>query len=195
MKVKERTGVWVPQWIYELDLNPNQIRLYAEIVSLDSKDGCYASNEYLAKVLRLKQDTVSRLVSQLKQKGLLVQTKFDGRRRFLKPILPIVKSEATYMDPNQKAKNVTEESGGFGSKSKAGLYEKATPYPIYQKQNNIQFKANKSDEIENWKTFLSWSSGKLSESTRISMLALEGPEELSGLQRRYWEQWLVTPGS
>lgn len=82
MNESKRTGVWVAQWMEDLGLTPNQTRLYAEIVSLHAKGGCFASNEYLGAVLRLKRDTVSRLVSQLKKKGLLEQTGFDGRKRF-----------------------------------------------------------------------------------------------------------------
>lgn len=194
MKGKERTGVWVAQWMYDLDLNPNQIRLYAEIVSLDAKDGCYASNEYFAKILRLKQDTISRLVSQLKAKGLLVQTRFDGRKRFLKPVIQEKKGSddvPRLATSNQSAKGIGES---VGSPSKAELVGYATSYHTIQKQNQIHSKREPSRE-EKWKEFLRWMAETMSESTRLSLVKLSGPEELTGLQQRYWERWLATPKS
>lgn len=194
MKGKERTGVWVTQWMYDLDLNPNQIRLYAEIVSLDAKDGCYASNEYLANILHLKQDTISRLVSQLKEKGLLVQTRFDGRKRFLKPVLLEKKGseDVPKHDPsNQSVRRVGES---VGSSSKADLARRATSYYTVHKQNQIHSKFEPTGE-EKWKQFLRWMGETMSESTRLSLAKLKSPEELTGLQQRYWERWLATPKS
>lgn len=192
MKGKERTGVWVAQWMYDLDLNPNQIRLYAEIVSLDAKEGCYASNEYFAKILHLKADTISRLVSQLKQKGLLVQTRFDGRKRFLKPVL----QEKKGSDDSPELGKLDQSAKGIGESvgvtSKAGLVGSAIPYHTVQKQNQIHSKREPSGE-EKWKEFLKWMAETMSESTRLSLVKLKGPEELVGLQKRYWERWLVTP--
>ncbi len=194
MKGKERTGVWVPQWIYDLDLNPNQIRLYAEIVSLDAKDGCYASNDYFAKILHLKPDTISRLVSQLKEKGLLVQTRFDGRRRFLKPVLIEGKRSDNSRLPQGLSQSSDRVGQSMGSVSKADSGGRETSYYTVQKQNQIHRKLEKSAE-EKWKQFLRWMDQTMSESTRESLLQLRGPEELKGLQLRYWERWLATPKS
>ncbi|TGK54217.1 helix-turn-helix domain-containing protein [Leptospira bouyouniensis] len=193
MKGKERTGVWVAQWIYDLDLNPNQIRLYAEIVSLDANDGCFASNEYFAKILRLKRDTVSRLISQLKEKGLLVQTRFDGRKRFLKPVLDtkVSSQSSTGKEKHKESLDRTSVGESFGSRSKAALYEGKVSYYTVQKQNTIQLDSLKTIE-EKWNQFLKWITETMSESTRESLLQLKGPEELSGLQRRYWDQWIGT---
>ncbi|TGL17690.1 helix-turn-helix domain-containing protein [Leptospira yanagawae] len=194
MKGKERTGVWVPQWIYDLDLNPNQIRLYAEIVSLDANDGCYASNEYFAKILRLKRDTVSRLVSQLKEKGLLVQTRFDGRKRFLKPVLEKRESSLSAFTKENQSLGGVRVGESLGSGSKAALYEGKAYNQIVQKEYQVHRKREKSSE-EKWSQFLGWMATTMSESTRESLLKLKGPEELKGLQLRYWERWLATPKS
>ncbi|MCW7506192.1 helix-turn-helix domain-containing protein [Leptospira paudalimensis] len=194
MKGKERTGVWVAQWMYDLDLNPNQIRLYAEIVSLDAKDGCYASNEYFAKILHLKQDTISRLVSQLKAKGLLVQTHFDGRKRFLKPVLQEKKGSEDVPKLGPSNQSVRRVGESVGSASKADLAGSASSYHTVQKQNQIHKRSEPSCE-EKWKQFLRWMGETMSESTRLSLAKLKGPEELTGLQQRYWERWLATPKS
>jgi len=194
MKGKERTGVWVAQWMYDLDLNPNQIRLYAEIVSLDAKDGCYASNEYFAKILHLKADTISRLVSQLKAKGLLVQTRFDGRKRFLKPVIQEMKGSEDGPRLEKLDQSVKRVGESVGVASKAELVRSTTSYHTVQKQNQIQMKREPSGE-EKWKQFLGWMGETMSESTRLSLAKLKSPEELTGLQLRYWERWLATPKS
>lgn len=194
MKGKERTGVWVAQWIYDLDLNPNQIRLYAEIVSLDAKDGCYASNEYFAKILHLKQDTISRLVSQLKEKGLLIQTRFDGRKRFLKPVLLERKLSDECPRPDRLDQGAKRVGESVGRLSKAELAWGETSYHTVQKQYHIHLKKEVSDE-EKWRQFQRWMTETMSESTRESLVKLKGPEELTGLPLRYWERWLSTPKS
>nr|WP_244241564.1 helix-turn-helix domain-containing protein [Leptospira jelokensis] len=192
MKGKERTGVWVAQWMYDLDLNPNQIRLYAEIVSLDAKEGCYASNEYFAKILHLKADTISRLVSQLKGKGLLVQTHFDGRKRFLKPVVKEgqgSKGALALRSPDESAKRVGESLGRL---SKADPLSREVSSYTLQKQNKLHLNSKPFCE-EKWKEFQRWMEESMSPSTRLSLVQLKGPEELSGLQKRYWERWLATP--
>lgn len=194
MKGKERTGVWVAQWMYDLDLNPNQIRLYAEIVSLDAKAGCYASNEYFAKILHLKADTISRLVSQLKEKGLLVQTRFDGRKRFLKPVLQEMKGSEDSPRLNQLDQGAKRVGESIGNSSKAELVRSTTSYHTVQKQNQIHMKREPSAE-EKWKQFLGWMTETMSVSTRESLAKLKSPEELTELQKRYWERWLATPKS
>lgn len=194
MKGKERTGVWVAQWMYDLDLNPNQIRLYAEIVSLDAKAGCYASNEYFAKILHLKADTISRLVSQLKEKGLLVQTRFDGRKRFLKPVLQEMKGSEDSPRLNQLDQGAKRVGESVGNASKAELVRSTTSYHTVQKQNHIHMKREPSAE-EKWREFKRWMAETMSDSTRLSLAKLKSPEELTGLQQRYWERWLATPKS
>lgn len=44
---------------------------------------CWASNEYLGKRLGLSGERVRKIISELRKSGLLIQTGFDGRSRFL----------------------------------------------------------------------------------------------------------------
>lgn len=192
MSESKRTGVWVAQWMEDLGLTPNQTRLYAEIVSLDAKGGCFASNEYLGAVLRLKRDTVSRLVSQLKAKGLLKQTGFDGRKRYLKPELPTTESE---LDHSQR-KDVTsglQIKPRIGIKSKPESSTAPKPSLKYEVHTNIQNSVLKKDKESDWDEFLRWSEKKLSLSTRFVLSQVRGPEALSGLQLSYWERWKANP--
>lgn len=65
-------GIWIPIEIWENpSLSLQERCLLAEIDSLDGDEGCYASNERLAKFLQLSKDRVTRLVSSLKEKGFV----------------------------------------------------------------------------------------------------------------------------
>ncbi|TGL85267.1 helix-turn-helix domain-containing protein [Leptospira congkakensis] len=193
MNELKRTGVWVAQWMDDLGLSPNQTKLYAEIVSLDAKGGCFASNEYLGMVLRLKRDTVSRLVSQLKKKGLLKQTGFDGRKRFLKPLVPELSSEVGLdVDPKRSLSTVVKNQNYLGLSSKSGSSRNTKPSYKYQVHTNIQ-KDRIFDGKDDWMEFLEWSEKQLSLSTRALLTKLKGPEFLSGLQLSYWERFKSHP--
>lgn len=65
-------GIWIPIEIWEDDILSLQEKcLLAEIDSLDGEDGCYASNDRLAKYLNLSKDRISKLISSLQKKGLI----------------------------------------------------------------------------------------------------------------------------
>lgn len=79
-----RQGIWIPARIESRrDLSIAEKVILSEIESFTSSGKCFASNEHFANLLGLKPDTVSRMISRLKRRGFVVQTGFDGRRRFL----------------------------------------------------------------------------------------------------------------
>lgn len=78
-------GVWIPKEIYlDYRLGALDKILLAEIASLDTGDGCYASNEYLAEFCQCGLRQITTIISKLKSLGLVEQVKTDGRRRWLK---------------------------------------------------------------------------------------------------------------
>lgn len=78
-------GVWIPKEIYLDDrLGALDKILLAEIASLDTGDGCYASNEYLAEFCQCGLRQITTIISKLKSLGLVEQVRTDGRRRWLK---------------------------------------------------------------------------------------------------------------
>lgn len=57
---------------YHQQLSPNAKLLYGEITALADRDGfCWASNKYLAKQFRWGERTVSRLITQMSELGLI----------------------------------------------------------------------------------------------------------------------------
>lgn len=80
-------GVWIPKHIWERnDIKPLAKMLWAEITALEKEEGCFASNAYLADFLGVTERYIKELISELKEKKLLYQVKFDGKRRWLKTI-------------------------------------------------------------------------------------------------------------
>lgn len=58
--------------LHNRNLKPNSKILYGEIDRLSRKDGCcYASNKYLGELLDIKEKSVSRLLKELKESGLI----------------------------------------------------------------------------------------------------------------------------
>jgi len=80
-------GVWIPKEIYLCeDLNWTEIILLTEIDSLDKGNGCFASNEYLAKFIRVKMTRLANIISSLRKRKYIEDLGFDGRKRYLRVI-------------------------------------------------------------------------------------------------------------
>ena len=85
------TGWFIPREIVELfengTLSAKEVLLLAKIDGLShTEKGCFASNEYLGKCVRLGIRSVRRCLENLKELGLIFQVSFDGRKRHLKTI-------------------------------------------------------------------------------------------------------------
>lgn len=180
-----RTGIWIPEWINGLGLTGNMKLLYAEIVSL-SKNGCFASNQHFANVLGLKQDTVSRMISNLKKNCFIIQSSFDGRKRTLVPLklessnaeskkAPIENRNPVQSSVREVSKTVLD----FSTTSCTKLHIKKKEYKMKRIQN-----------IENvWENFLEFAV-KLSESTFTKLNEYHNPESLPNELRIYYERFL-----
>jgi hypothetical protein len=78
-------GIWFPIEIWEAeDLDWNEKILLLEIDSFTSKGlDCYISNEYIAGLFKVSERKAADMVNDLINKGYVIKTKFDGRRRFI----------------------------------------------------------------------------------------------------------------
>lgn len=88
-------GIWIPIEIWEDDILSLQEKcLLAEIDSLDGEDGCYASNDRLAKYLNLSKDRISKLISSLQKKGLITVKLIykAGTKEVQKRVVKVVKT-------------------------------------------------------------------------------------------------------
>lgn len=98
-------GIWIPAAIWLDDrLSAQEMVILAEIDSLDKEDGCWASNEYLAKFCKCSASTVSRAITNLKKCGYIRVESFDGRKRVLKSCLANLTRLPSQIDKADNAK-------------------------------------------------------------------------------------------
>lgn len=103
---RQTKGIWIPIEIWESkELTWNEKILFLEIDSFTSKEkDCYFSNEYIAKLLGVTENSANRILSSLISKGYVIKTSFDGRKRFIKTAFSYDKS-----DYSQKNKQDNQE--------------------------------------------------------------------------------------
>lgn len=85
------TGLHIRPEIVELmagkQLTPQEVILLSVVDGLVSPSrGCYASNSYLAERLGTDKTRISRLISDLSNKGWIINIGFDGRVRYLETV-------------------------------------------------------------------------------------------------------------
>lgn len=102
------TGLFIPAEILEIEeLTHTDHMLLAWIDALQCPEhgGCFAGNEYLAKKLNLKIDTVKRLITKLVDLGFVERISFDGRQRILRTCRTFRKKPEKDKKPEKKASN------------------------------------------------------------------------------------------
>ena len=88
LQKREWKGIWIERALYLYnDISWVEKILWLEIdylCKIGNDQGCFASNEYLSKLLKASPQSVSNYISNLKEVGLLEEVGFNGRKRFLK---------------------------------------------------------------------------------------------------------------
>jgi hypothetical protein len=74
------TGVWVPYEFLKLKLNFNEIFVLSIISALDNQNGCYATNEYIGKIINRSKSTTSDIINKLVTKGY-VNSKLNNKSK------------------------------------------------------------------------------------------------------------------
>lgn len=99
------TGIFIPAEILEIEeLTMMEQMLLAWIDALYSKrhGGCYASNEYLAQRLRVKENTVVKSLTKLRHLKLIQDVSFNGRQR-------VMRSSVSQYVANSQAVKIEED--------------------------------------------------------------------------------------
>lgn len=81
------TGIFIPVEVLEHpELTMLEQLLLSWIDALYCKDhkGCYAKNEYFADRLKVKENTIAKALTSLRQKNLIEDVSFDGRNRVVR---------------------------------------------------------------------------------------------------------------
>lgn len=118
---------------YDRELRPNAKLLYGELTSLCNSSGyCWATNEYFAELFDLSVPTVSRLISQLADKGYIrcemAATDTGSERRIYAGVFTVQGG----IDKNDKT-----PPGGIDENDKRGLDENVNPQHLRIINNNI----------------------------------------------------------
>lgn len=67
----------------ELNIFEQILLSWIDALYSNEHGGCFASNQYLAKKLRVKENTTTKALTKLKKLGLVKQISFDGRKRII----------------------------------------------------------------------------------------------------------------
>ncbi len=174
-----RSGLWIPVWMESLKLTHSQRMLYAEIVALHKAGGCFASNAHFAKVLGLKTDTITRMISKLRKEGFLKQVSFDGRKRTLAPLKFDSNSAVTpEQAPSQTRIPVLSR---VGESSRRELDSKQAP---------CNLKVQPIKQYKSWEGFKVFVKSNFSKSTFDQVTSVLSPELLSGNLKLYYLNYI-----
>jgi hypothetical protein len=140
------TGLFIPAEILEHpDLTLLEQMLLAWIDALYSPQfgGCYARNDYLAQKMKVKENTIAKSLTKLRQLGLIEDVAFDGRTRVMRALIgrhvDQCQSKADLdLNPTQAWTKIQPR---FGQKSNAiykdnkqvYIQEEITPHTPHQK--------------------------------------------------------------
>ena len=68
IEIRQVKGIWIPIQIWESeDLSMPEKIVLAEIDSFEKAQGCFASNNFLARFLKLTPGRISQIISRLKE--------------------------------------------------------------------------------------------------------------------------------
>lgn len=138
MAERDFKGIWIPAEIWLDDrLSAQEMVILAEIDSLDKgEDGCWASNDYLAKFSKCSSATVSRAIKNLISCGYIKIVSFDGRTRVMKSCLRKMTRQTNQNDKaaESKCRAITLEDN-VTDKEKEIYKEKPTNHKHGEYQN------------------------------------------------------------
>jgi hypothetical protein len=133
-------GVFIPADLYlNTNLTWTEKILIIEINSLDKeiegvRQGCFASNEYLAAFLDKEANSLANMITDLRSRGIVIERKkFDGRRRYIGIDFEAIKAEpkrikAVKLKKEQKQQGSQKSEGFEDSQNNEGsLHKKVNP--------------------------------------------------------------------
>lgn len=146
-------GIWISAEIWLDDrLSLFEITLFSELHSLNGKDGCFASNEYLMNFFDVKERKLQDSLAKLKSLGYIWEESFDGRTRVLRTTLTPDKSFFSTSDPQNPApltRKISEKATGQHT-----LYRKKSDIKEQQQErrNNSSCSSSDADKIKSMET-------------------------------------------
>jgi hypothetical protein len=150
-------GIWIPKrlWITE-ELSWMQKCLLAEIHSLDDEDsgeGCYASNEYLARLFQSTPESIRVMISKLRKAGWIGDRKpmFEGdSERRLRVTFPKQIVTAESENRNSRSAPIKQERKGEISNSEELRLEVVKEKNLKEDQEQEEKKTQAKEIVEAW---------------------------------------------
>ena len=147
MSKQKLKGLWIPaEILLNNDLSDKEKIILSMILYLSDETGsCFASNKYIASIVNVTSDRVSKIVSSLKKKEYIEVT--------LKLKLYSKEVESRQIIPNREKINRYSEKylEGIGKNNYSGSQKE--PHPIGENNkdiiNNIKNKNNYNKELRN----------------------------------------------
>ena len=139
MATQRLKGLWIPaEILLNEELTDKEKLILAMILYLSEETGsCFASNQYIASIVKVTQNRVSKIISALKDKGYIsvkLKYKTDSKEIEERQIIPIVQMNNGYSQNKQE--------GIGGNNNSASQNE---PYPIGKNNKDIKYNIKKKN--------------------------------------------------
>ena len=130
-------GLWIPaEILLNKDLSDKEKIILSMILYLSEEtNSCFASNKYIASIVNVTANRVSKIISSLKEKEYIkvkLKYKTDSKEIEQRQITPIVQNINRY---NSKSQEGIETNNYLNSQKQQ--------YPIYNKDKDIRKSYNK----------------------------------------------------
>ena len=124
-------GLWIPaEILLNEDLSDKEKIILSMVLYLSEEKGsCFASNKYIANIVNVTHERVSKIISSLKDKGYVsvkLKYKTDSKEIEKRQIIPIVENINRY---SQKVQEGIEENNYLDSQKQ--------PYPMGKNDKDI----------------------------------------------------------
>lgn len=137
-------GLWIPaEILLNADLSDKEKIVLSMILYLsDGTGSCFASNKYIASIVNVTSDRVSKIVSSLKDKGYVdvnLKYKIDTKEIEERQIIPIAENINRYSEKDLK---------GIGKNNYSGSQKQL--HPIGENDKDIRKSYNKLKDKEDF---------------------------------------------
>lgn len=146
MSKQKLKGLWIPgEILLNNDLSDKEKIILSMVLYLSDDTGsCFASNKYIASIVNVTSDRVSKIVSSLKDKGYVdvnLKYKIDTKEIEERQIIPIAESINRYSEKYLE---------GIGKNNYSGSQKERHPIGENDKDiiNNIKSKNNYNKESQ-----------------------------------------------
>ena len=146
MSKQKLKGLWIPaEILLNNDLSDKEKIILSMILYLSDETGsCFASNKYIASIVNVTSDRVSKIVSSLKEKGYVdvnLKYKIDTKEIEERQIIPILERTNRYSEKYLEGIDKNNYSGGQKDKDiinnikNKNNYNKESPIKKINKAN------------------------------------------------------------